>query len=97
MITKETTEALKKYSCSKLLGKYCIQQTLGSGSFSKTKLGIHMSTGKQYAIKILKQDIGEGALKTIMTEINALKAIKSHPYVITLYDFDQQYYIRADG
>ena len=56
-----------------------------------------MSTGKQYAIKILKQDIGECALKTIMTEINALKAIKSHPYVVTLYDFDQQYYIKADG
>ena len=56
-----------------------------------------MSTGKQYAIKILKQDIGECALKTIKTEINALKAIKSHPYVVTLYDFDQQYYIKADG
>jgi serine/threonine protein kinase len=48
-----------------------------------------MTTGKQYAIKILKQDIGESALKTIMTEINALKAIKKHPNVVTLYDYDQ--------
>ena len=80
---------MKKYSCTKILGKYCIQQTLGTGAFSKTKLGINMDTGKQYAIKILKQDIGESALKTIMTEINALRAIKEHPNVITLYDFDQ--------
>ena len=41
--------------------------------------------------------MSETAVMTIMTEINALKAIKSHPYVVTLYDFDQSYYIRANG
>lgn len=96
-ITPEISRNLEKYSCTKLLGKYCIQQTLGSGSFSKTKLGINMATGKQYAIKLLKPDIGESALKTILTEINALKVIKSHPNIITLYDYDQQYYIKKDG
>lgn len=60
-------------SCQKRLGKYCILQTLGSGSFSKTKLGIDSESGKYVAVKILHQDISEGALKTIVTEINALK------------------------
>lgn len=48
-----------------------------------------MQTGKQYAIKILKQDLSENALKTIMTEINALRAIDSHANVVNLYDYDK--------
>jgi serine/threonine protein kinase len=56
-----------------------------------------METGKQFAIKILKPHLSEGALKTIMTEINALKVIEKHPNVVTLHDFDKHYYVRADG
>jgi len=39
----------------KTLGNYEIKETLGTGSFSKTKLGVCKETGKRVAIKILKQ------------------------------------------
>jgi serine/threonine protein kinase len=51
-----------------------------------------METGKYVAIKILHQDISDGALKTIITEINALKQLKQHPNIIHLYDYDEKVY-----
>lgn len=81
----------------KHIGKYLIKQTLGSGSFSKTKLGMHMKTGKGVAIKILKPDLSEQAMKTIFTEINALKAIAPHPHVIQLYDYNQELYVKRNS
>ena len=84
-------------SSKKRLGKYCILQTLGAGSFSKTKLGIDTDTFKYVAIKILNQDISESALKTIITEINALKQLKYHQNIISLYDFDQKLYEKASS
>lgn len=82
-LSKLSTNVDSKASAScKFIGEYCIRQTLGSGTFSKTKLGIHKKTGQQVAIKILKPNLSETALKTILTEINALKAINSHKHVI---------------
>lgn len=79
------------------MGKYWIKQTLGSGSFSKTKLGIHMKTGTKVAIKILKPNLSEGAIKTIFTEINALKAIPKHDNIIEMFDYNQGPYIKRDS
>ena len=36
------------------LGKYTLVRTLGSGAYSKVKLGLDESTGNYYAIKIMK-------------------------------------------
>ena len=93
---ENSMKELCRLSCKKL-GKYKILQTLGSGSFSKTKLGIDTETLKYVAIKILHDDISESALKTIITEINALKQLKYHPNIISLYDFDQQVYEKASS
>lgn len=51
-------------------------------------------TGKQVAIKILKPNLCDSALKTILTEINALKAVKCHPNVVELYGYNQSEYIK---
>jgi serine/threonine protein kinase len=72
----------------KSIGNYIIKQTLGTGSFSKTKLGIHKQTGEKVAIKILKDNLPKSSLNTIFTEINALKAIKQHPNIVKLLDYD---------
>ena len=78
----------------KRIGKYIIKETIGAGTFSKTKLATDAETGRMVAVKILKPDLSDAALKTIFTEINALKAIKHHPNVIQLYDFGQQEYLK---
>jgi serine/threonine protein kinase len=70
---------------------------LGSGSFSKTKLALDTVTGKHVAIKILKQDLSQAALKTIFTEINALKVLPEHPHIINLIDYGQQEYKKLKG
>ena len=37
------------------IGKYQLQQTLGTGWSSKVKLGVHVDNGTRCAIKILKK------------------------------------------
>lgn len=45
-LSKVSTNIDSKRSIScKSIGDYCIRQTLGTGTFSKTKLGIHKTTG----------------------------------------------------
>ena len=43
----------------------------------------------------MKDDLSERALKTIFTEINALKALKSHPHIVKLLDYDQSEYTKS--
>lgn len=56
-----------------------------------------MKTGTKVAIKILKPNLNEAAIKTIFTEINALKAIKKHSNIIELYDYNQGPYFKRDS
>lgn len=78
----------------KQLGNYYIKQTLGSGTFCKTKLGICKTTGQKVAIKILKNNINQSCIKTVLTEINALKAIGKHPNIIELIGYNQGEYMK---
>ena len=64
---------------------YDIKETIGSGNFGVVKKGIHKLTGRKVAIKIInKEDLLEGDMKMIKTEIEIMK-IGKHPNVITLY------------
>jgi len=56
-----------------------------------------METGQQVAIKILKPNLCDSALKTILTEINALKALKQHPNIVKLFGYNQSEYIKRDS
>ena len=58
-------------------------------SLLEDQTGNPHDTGEQVAVKILKANLSERALNTIMTEINALKGIGSHPNVIKLHEFDK--------
>lgn len=70
-----------KTICGFRLGK-----TLGEGSFSKVKIATDMSTGKEYAIKIVKRNcVNEPGIESqIEKEVSILHTIK-HPNVVRLH------------
>ena len=72
--------------CTKI-GNYIISSTLGEGTFSKVKLGVHLPTQQKVAIKILdKSKIkDESDIERISREIHILKAIR-HPNIVQLYE-----------
>uniref|UniRef100_A0A8D2J1V1 Maternal embryonic leucine zipper kinase n=1 Tax=Varanus komodoensis TaxID=61221 RepID=A0A8D2J1V1_VARKO len=67
-----------------LLKYYEIQETVGSGGFAKVKLGRHLLTGEQVAIKIMdKLALGDD-LPRVKMEIEAMKNL-SHQNICRLY------------
>ena len=83
----------KNYSISpetvkcKKIGNYILSNTIGKGTFSRVKLGIHLPTQKKVAIKILdKEKIkDESDLERISREIHILTVLR-HPNIAQLYE-----------
>ena len=83
----------KNYSISpdtvkcKKVGNYILSNTIGKGTFSKVKLGIHLPTQKKVAIKILdKEKIKDDSdLERISREIHILTVLR-HPNIAQLYE-----------
>lgn len=64
---------------------YEVYETIGSGGFAKVKLGRHILTGEQVAIKIMnKKNLGED-LPRVKLEIEAMKNL-SHQHICRLYE-----------
>lgn len=70
----------------KKVGKYELGRTLGSGSFSKVKLGVD-DQGKQYAVKIIDKEqlVREHMEEQLKREISVMKML-NHPHIVRLYD-----------
>ncbi|TPX33708.1 hypothetical protein SmJEL517_g03441 [Synchytrium microbalum] len=51
-----TTKRQRRNSSQQQLGPYSISKTLGTGAFSKVKLGIHANTGSKVAVKIINKE-----------------------------------------
>jgi serine/threonine protein kinase len=70
----------------KILGDYVLSNTIGTGTFSKVKLGVNKSTKERVAIKIIeKANIKEkDDLERVKREIEILNNIK-HSNVIKIY------------
>ena len=84
---KESLNNSQDKSEDKLIGDYIIKQTLGTGTFSVVKLGIHRITQKKVAIKILDKNkieskddleriIREMQILTEMDNQNVIKVFK---------------------
>jgi tRNA A-37 threonylcarbamoyl transferase component Bud32 len=71
----------------KKVGKYELGRTLGSGSFSKVKLGVD-DTGKQYAVKMIEKEqlVREHMEEQLKREISVMKLLNNHPHIVRLYD-----------
>ena len=65
------------------ISEYEFMQTLGAGSFGRVKLSKHKTTGKFWAIKILKKAeiIKLKQVDHIMNEVKILTMIK-HPFLV---------------
>ena len=71
----------------KKIGNYVLSDTIGTGTFSKVKLGVHLATNANVAIKILdKAKIKDDSdIERISREIHILKALR-HPNIAQLYE-----------
>ncbi len=79
------------------IGDYIIKRTLGKGTFSKVKLGIHKTTKEKVAIKILeKSKIKEkDDLERIIREMEILNKL-NHPNIAKVYEIcesDEYFFI----
>lgn len=63
---------------SKVVGHYSLCTSVGEGTFGKVKLGNHILTGEQVAVKILEKDrISDMAdVERVAREIHILKLIR---------------------
>ena len=82
------------------INDYIIKETIGTGTFSKVKLGINKYTKEKVAIKLLeKSKITEKEdLKRINREISIIKKL-SHPNIIKIneiFENEKYYYIIMD-
>ena len=71
----------------KRIGDYLLLSTIGRGTFSKVKLGLHMPTKQKVAIKILdKEKINDEAdIERIRREIHILSILR-HSNIVHLYE-----------
>ena len=71
----------------KKIGDYIILKTIGSGTFSTVKLGLHLPTHQKVAIKILDKNRikDENDIKRISREIHILSKLY-HPNIAQLYE-----------
>jgi len=69
------------------IGHYILGKTIGEGTFGKVKLGTHLPTGEQVAVKILERHrIKEVAdVQRVAREIHILKKVH-HPHIIKLFE-----------
>ena len=74
----------------KLIGPYDLGSSLGTGTFSKVRVGTHTETGKQFAIKIMDKELvkEEQAEEQIRREISLFKDL-SHPFVVKMHEVIQ--------
>ena len=85
--TNDSKKEKNKYKKTSKISNYEIIKTIGEGTFSKVKLGIHIPTGEKVAIKILEKSKIEDNedLQCINREISFLKNL-SHPNIISIYE-----------
>lgn len=66
------------------IANYELGDVLGRGMFSEVREATHILTGTKVAIKIISNIATDGA--TITQEIRAMKLVKGHPHVVTLFE-----------
>eukprot|EP00301_Raphidiophrys_heterophryoidea_P005558 c12322_g1_i1.p1 GENE.c12322_g1_i1~~c12322_g1_i1.p1 ORF type:complete len:467 (+),score=145.02 c12322_g1_i1:55-1455(+) len=67
-----------KKSSSKVVGKYRLERTIGSGSYAKVKYAVDTETGEAVAVKVIEKDRinTPGMAEQLKREITAMKLMK---------------------
>lgn len=74
----------------KRVGQWELHRTLGEGTFSKVKLGIHCETGEQCAIKIIdKESLAKQGLEEQLKREIAIMKVLRHKHVVQLHEVMQ--------
>lgn len=68
-------------------GPYILSKTIGEGEFGKVKLATHKNGGKQVAVKLIKKQSVNSAVKRtkLMREISILQSL-NHPFIVKLLE-----------
>ncbi len=72
------------------IGDFLLLKTLGEGSGTKCKLGVHKDTQKEVAIKVMKRsspEITDTFLTLWKNEVKIMKGL-DHPYIVRLFEYD---------
>ena len=73
------------------LGKYTLIRTLGSGANSKVKLGLDKTTGRYFAVKILKKgnpNLTNKFLELVLTEVQTMSQL-NHLNIVNLVEYSK--------
>lgn len=85
---------------SKVIGNYRVISTLGAGSYSKVKKVVHIATHKEYALKIIDQQlISDNRMKKQFKREIEVMSILDHPGLIKLHEYmhsDRKLYFVLD-
>uniref|UniRef100_A0AC35U0U1 Protein kinase domain-containing protein n=1 Tax=Rhabditophanes sp. KR3021 TaxID=114890 RepID=A0AC35U0U1_9BILA len=69
----------------RIVGKYRLEKTLGSGNFAKVSLARHLPTGTKVAIKIIdKTAMNPASIQKLYREVRIMKQL-NHPNIVKLY------------
>jgi len=86
VVTKEWLDALNRARSLKLENYYTVGKIIGSGAYSKVRIGSSKETGELVAIKIIdKKNCPERDLVFLEREVDVVKNI-DHPNVVRTYD-----------
>ncbi|MCQ2815886.1 MAG: serine/threonine-protein kinase [archaeon] len=80
-------EPSQESTMNDMLSEYIIKQTIGTGTFSKVKLGIHKKTRKKVAIKILEKCkiVEKDDFERIVREMSMVTEF-NHPNIVKVYE-----------
>ncbi|XP_012723587.2 MAP/microtubule affinity-regulating kinase 4 isoform X5 [Fundulus heteroclitus] len=68
------------------IGNYRLLKTIGKGNFAKVKLGRHILTGREVAIKIIdKTQLNPTSLQKLFREVRIMKGL-NHPNIVKLFE-----------
>jgi len=72
---------------TKSIGNYILGRTIGEGTFGKVKLGRHILSGANVAVKVLQKDriVEVADVERVAREVHILKLIR-HPHIVQLFE-----------